>query len=506
MENTLIIEENQLLQPTSDKSKKILFTRKLLGYALSGIALLALIQTGWMTWRHGIAPLFWALNSMVLVIVFFIYRAYKKRTAVLNALHSALLSVKQGHFNARVSSVQGMGEYGKIAWAFNDVMDLIEMYFNEVQNCFERAKNNNFDRMTLPKGLPEGLAETMTSINEALDAMRKSNEFMARIRLDHELQQLNGENLIKKLVLVQQDLAQSSESVEKAQSHAKDNAEKAKESVEAAQRLSHSLTEVVSQISVLAQESKALEESNALIGKTVDLISEIAEQTNLLALNAAIEAARAGEHGRGFAVVADEVRNLAQRTAQSAKAIQDIIAQLNGRVHTMVSQTRALDQWSSATQNELLNFSKEFDKVYQAANDIIDILDYTKDLTFASLVKLDHVLYIERGYMAASQGDESYLKAISVGHHDCRLGEWYDEGDGKKAFSRVPAYKALESPHAKVHALVQKAVEQSRRDWVHDESALSSIVQTMREAEKESHVVMDILTNMVEEKKKISEK
>ena len=172
----------------------------------------------------------------------------------------------------------------------------------------------------------------------------------------------------------------------------------------------------------------------------------------------------------------------------------------------MVSQTRALDQWSSATQNELLNFSKEFDKVYQAANDIIDILDYTKDLTFASLVKLDHVLYIERGYMAASQGDESYLKAISVGHHDCRLGKWYDEGYGKKAFSRVPAYKALESPHAKVHALVQKAVEQSRRDWVHDESALSSIVQTMRGAEKESHVVMDILTNMVEEKKKISEK
>ncbi len=133
------------------------------------------------------------------------------------------------------------------------------------------------------------------------------------------------------------------------------------------------MSELSSDIASSAQAVNQVEERVEAIGSVVGTIQGISEQTNLLALNAAIEAARAGEAGRGFAVVADEVRNLAQRTQQATVEIQEMIAQLQTSAESAV-ELMEKSVVEAADGNELVsNAGSELDGIVGQVTQINDM-------------------------------------------------------------------------------------------------------------------------------------
>jgi methyl-accepting chemotaxis protein len=218
----------------------------------------------------------------------------------LREVETALTRVGDGDFTHALHNHTQDNEIGRIVLGYNRMQEQVRSLLEQVKAIGRNTREHAHQVVATAQAAGDGVRQQHENLDQVATAMNEMSATVAEVA---------------------RHAAQAAESARNADSCTKAGQRAVQRTAELITSLSAQMEHSSSQMTVLRTETEG-------VGKVLEVITGIAEQTNLLALNAAIEAARAGEAGRGFAVVADEVRTLASRTQQSTGEIQTIIQRL----------------------------------------------------------------------------------------------------------------------------------------------------------------------------------
>ena len=435
------------------------------------------------------------------IVLIFSQLLVRSIVTAIKSFTNIMLHIAEGNFTHEGIEKNEHTEFGVMGIALSSLLDQVEDFVNQINDSVSKASKGDFSVEIRANNMKGEFVNAIALIKGSIDSMRAQEGKKQQDSFNSDISQLSM-RVTESMTLIQDDLAKNIEALKSVTNATRSAESQANDSKASIDIIVGELESLKNQVGVNTEAIDELASQAENITSVIELITDIADQTNLLALNAAIEAARAGEHGRGFAVVADEVRKLAERTHKATGEISISIKTLQQGMSDIQMSSDAMNSVVEHSTERIYKFEEILTQLSSNSSSIVKSSYGMENSIFIVLAKMDHILYKARAYNSIV----TVKQALSVvDHHGCRLGKWYD-GEGKERFGTTTTYPQFSSPHATVH---KNANTNMKFLDVSDPMAnilvhRTEIIDNFNEMEKASAELFTLMDNMLKESSNIN--
>lgn len=437
------------------------------------------------------------IMGLSVAIIIFIFAAMIQRsiTGALRDFTSVIKKVGSGIFSNTQVDTNPSTELGVMGQALQQLISHIEEFIHQINTSITNATKGDFSREISAKGMEGEFVDAIGHVGESIAIMKEQEGKKQRDALNSELSKLSIQ-VTESLTVIQKDLGHNIEGLKEVTTATKNAATLADDSRQTISTIIGELNRLTEKVGNNNEAISHIATRANEITSVIQLITDIADQTNLLALNAAIEAARAGEHGRGFAVVADEVRKLAERTHKATGEISISIKSLQQDMSDIQTSAEEMNEVVARSSQEINNFEDTLVQLNESSSGIVTSSYKMENNVFVVLAKIDHILYKSRAYTSVMLCQP---QSTTQDAHQCRMGKWYD-GEGKERFGKTKNFPLILEPHTMVHKKANQNLEYVKNIQA-DECLIQAplIINNFKEMEEASEKLFGLMDSMLAE-------